>query len=86
MPMFHFRCEACEEPVSRLLPSDKVGPGSCPKCKGKLKREPKGASSRTVEKLDNGAMPRAVERLSDIERMRKEYVASDPQMKRNDRS
>jgi hypothetical protein len=85
MPMYHFRCVSCSEPKTRLLKNDTVNPGPCSKCGGEVKREAKGASTRTVEKLDNGAMPRAVERLSDIETMRKEYAASDPQLKRNDR-
>jgi len=84
MPMFHFRCESCSTPKSRLLKDATVNPGACA-CGGKLKREPKGTTTRTVEKLDNGAMPRAVERLSDIESLRKEYTESDPQLKRNDR-
>lgn len=73
MPVFNYLCEACGQPVRRLCPADQaLMPPPCPKCAGKLVRRPIAPSTHVKEKLDNGAMPKAVERFADAERLYKE--------------
>ena len=43
-----------------------------------MERNPSGASSQAVERLDNGLMPKAVERIADAERLYKERANKDP--------
>jgi hypothetical protein len=46
------------------------------KCGGVIKRSGLGPNSSIKEVLDNGAMPRAVERFEDIEEMKRERLAN----------
>ncbi|MDX1510968.1 MAG: zinc ribbon domain-containing protein [Nitriliruptorales bacterium] len=40
MPIYEFRCQACDANVDRLLPIAKADePGPCPECEGKLERQ-----------------------------------------------
>jgi len=48
----------------------------CPKCQAECRGIIKAGTSRTVERLDNGAMGRAVERLHNIEEIMSERDAN----------
>ena len=53
---------------------------SCPTegCTGTPKRVPKPPTTQVVETLDNGFMPRKVERPSEAERLYRERARLDP--------
>jgi hypothetical protein len=81
MPMFHVRCKGCRSEDDRLLSF--VGEISLQLCRTcgekKMRRAPRGPSVQVMERLDNGAMPRAVERLADAERLYADRAAkADP--------
>lgn len=78
MGFFWFQCESCSK--RRLQPNKKADP--CSGCGGKTVWTPKTPSSHVVEALDNGAMPRRLERLSEAERLYKERAEGDPQKQR----
>jgi len=80
VPLFCLVCTSCGEATNRLADTAPAAlQKPCTKCQGVMKRQPKGVSSQVMEKLDNGAMPRAVERLADAERLYNERAAnSDP--------
>lgn len=75
MGFYWFQCEACAK--RRLLPSKEAGP--CADCGGKMARAPKTPSSHVVEALDNGAMSRRLERLSNAEELYRDRAKQDPQ-------
>ena len=79
MPLFHVRCGKCGIEEDRLA---KTGAEAVQKpcaCAAKMKRKARGASAQVVERLDNGGMPRALERLADAERLHQERAAAaDP--------
>jgi putative FmdB family regulatory protein len=73
VPIYHFHCEACQAPTRRLLAvADQRKPGVCPKCGGTLIRDYKAPSMIVVERLDNGAMGKALERFADAEEVFRE--------------
>lgn len=73
MPVYNFHCQACEAPLRRLLAKEAKGqPGVCPKCGGALIRDFKPPSMIVVERLDNGAMSKALERFADAEEVFRE--------------
>jgi len=74
MPQYKFICPKCNFKKSKLN-KDSL---SCPKCNETMERNPSGASSQAVERLDNGLMPKAVERIADAERLYKERANKDP--------
>jgi putative FmdB family regulatory protein len=67
VPLFRYRCPACEVDVSKLHAAKARPEYCCEKCGGPLVRNPRGPSTQTVERLDNGAMGKAVERLANAE-------------------
>ena len=73
MPQYFFVCPVCHWPERRILsPEESKDPIPCTMtegCSGILKRTPKPPTSKIVETLDNGAMPRRLERLADAERI-----------------
>jgi len=71
MPIFHYFCQNCDKASKKLLEKE---PESlqCPVCGSDLVRDMKGPSARVVERLDNGVMPKALERLADAERLFKD--------------
>lgn len=82
MPKFDLVCE-CGAHRSRILPkrpklADPVR--SCFDCGRQMKIEV-NTTSQVVETLDNGAMSRKVERLSDAERLWKDRADNDPRNK-----
>lgn len=80
MPIFNFVCSSCKQPTKRLLDKvSEVADKECRKalpnggvCLGKLVHTPTGASSQVVERLDNGAMAKVLERYADAEVVFKE--------------
>lgn len=83
MPSFTFQCQKCEQVVKRLLPAgDRKKPQVHPgECGGALVRVGTGPTVLVKETLDNGAMPRAVERLKDAEELYRERSENDPKTK-----
>jgi putative FmdB family regulatory protein len=72
MPLFNYRCSSCglTKSVIRRFKAKK-NPPSC-SCGTVMTRAPKPPSSRVVETIDNGVMPKRVEKLVDAERLFKE--------------
>ena len=91
MPLFYGKCKTCSlEKKFLTLDGDW---DSVPdikkfcKCGGEIVRDARGMASSIKEVLDNGAMPRAVERFADIEEMKRERIKnSDPNAGRKNRS
>ena len=82
MPLFNLACEGCGK-KSRILAASWGSVSQerlrCDACPGVLRRAATGVSSQAVERLDNGLMPKAVERLADAERLFQERAKnSDP--------
>lgn len=81
MPLFHFVCTACARPLRRLISAAQAaGALRCPTpdCGGLLQRAPKPPTAQVVETLDNGFMPRKVERPAEAERLYRERARLDP--------
>ncbi len=74
MPMFVLECSACNGRTRILATKRPESWGGCKVagCPGDLHRVGAGPSAQVVEHLDNGAMPRALDRLADAERLHKE--------------
>ena len=74
MPLFYLKCECgAIKPILannfEKVTSEKT---TCLKCGKEMQWQGKGPSTSIMEKLDNGSMPRAVERYSDAEQVFKE--------------
>lgn len=63
MPLYKFKCVACGK-RHRVLTSGKAPRTVCDDCGEEMFRDATGPSSRVVEVLDNGIMPRRLERLA----------------------
>lgn len=72
MPLYHYKCPSCGARTRKILEPTAAGFQDCGVCGVKLEREPTAATAQVVETLDNGIMPRRIERLADAERMYKE--------------
>lgn len=81
MPLYYFECGSCRLQVKRLLSPDEAESQKC-KCGSLLNRTPKGPSTSVKERLDNGLMPKAIERYSEAERLYAERAAADPKLQR----
>lgn len=74
MPLYNFRCsnESCKKLTKRIISvqdyEDSSGWITC-ECGFTALREMSGATTKTMEVLDNGYMARPVERLADAERI-----------------
>lgn len=82
MPLFHYKCDACGEQRRRLLVAargNEVWPCPQPGCGGAMRRAPKPPTTNVAERLDNGLMPRAVERPADAERLYHERAHKPPE-------
>jgi hypothetical protein len=79
MPMYRCRCKACGKSIRKLLSIEVYQSGKLPlhDCGGELTREATGPTTRVVEVLDNGIMPRKVERLAEAPRMAHERAVAD---------
>lgn len=75
MPAYSFLCPVCKKP-SRYILSVEEAQGDVPcrmeGCGGILQRVARSPSVQIVETLDNGLMPRKLERLADAERIHEE--------------
>ncbi len=81
MPVFNLVCGSCSKTTRQLASSwgSRTADASKCDCGGELKRAATGPSTRVVETLDNGAMPRSVERLANAEELyRKRAESADP--------
>lgn len=67
MAFFSYKCETHGE--FRLSLKKRTKLGICPQCQSDCKPVIKAGSVQVMERLDNGAMARSVERLSDIEQI-----------------
>lgn len=79
MPTFNLKCCQCGASVRKLARSFLLVNLTCDACGGKLERNPDGPSASVMETLDNGLMPRRLERLRDSEQLHKERAMNaDP--------
>jgi len=69
LPLFKLRCGRCEKEKKVMRDSP---PKECCPCGGEFQRAGNGPSSQVVERLDNGLMPKPLERLVDAERLHQE--------------
>lgn len=84
MPLFYVQCLGCGETAARVLPSsDAVKTCHCKLCNGKVKRVPRPPSTQMMERLDNGIMPKAIDRLANAEEFYLDHAKNDPMEKRN---
>lgn len=81
MPRYFFECEVCQKAYQRICKPEEAKQARCPACTNTLKRTPKPASTTVLETLDNGLMPRKVERIADAERIFAERAVNDPRYK-----
>jgi ribosomal protein S27E len=73
MALFNFVCPKCGTKKRRICsPEEAKQPISCKQCSTTLERDPTGPTQQVKERIDNTLMPRAVERLSEAERLYKE--------------
>jgi putative FmdB family regulatory protein len=68
MPLYYFDCGACGKKLRRILNPAEASALLCP-CGAELSRDPRPPSSQVMETLDNGIMPKRLERLADAERL-----------------
>jgi len=79
MPLFNLVCSECGEETRKLAKNKEEAKGACKICGGAQTWDAQGVSTQTIEKLDNGIMPRAVERHAQAERIYKERAMNaDP--------
>lgn len=74
MPLYHFECPVCMEKTRKIL-SLKVyrqRKVACKNCNCELSRVVEPPTSQVMETLDNGLMPKKLERLADSERLHHE--------------
>jgi hypothetical protein len=78
MPSYRFVCPICNNLQRLILTPDQAKSGKLPcqwnGCKGILKRAAKPPTARITETLDNGLMPRAIERPADAEQLHNEMA------------
>ena len=70
MPRFTYKCPTHLEFQITLETRTKTAP--CPRCNTESRAMIKSGSFQTIERLDNGLMAKAVERLSNIEEIMEE--------------
>jgi transcription elongation factor Elf1 len=69
MPLYNFSCPVCGKATRRILVPEDLDYTEvrCAKCDTIMEYSPKPPTTRITETLDNGAMVKKVERLSDAE-------------------
>lgn len=77
MPIFNLICRKCKATSRSMRDSIEKVNRSCA-CGGKLKRNPSPPSTQVKETLDNGLMPKSVERLVNAEQLNRERAANGP--------
>jgi len=75
MPLYHYICPVCGRSARKILENQKRTEQMLCECGQKMKRDPHPPTSRAIETIDNGFMPRAVEKLVDAQRLLKERAA-----------
>jgi hypothetical protein len=91
MPLFYGKCSNCGSRKKFLTDEgdwDSISESKlrC-SCSGKYIRDARGPFSSVKEILDNGAMPRAVERFEDIEELKRDRLSkADSNAGRKNRS
>jgi hypothetical protein len=77
MPSYYFKCTKCEKTQRWILtPAEAKEERICDLfgCRGRMTRTPKPPTARITETLDNGLMPRAIERPADAEQLHNEMA------------
>jgi hypothetical protein len=69
MPLYYFECCKCHKPHRKILTVDEAMKIQACECGYTLRRTPQPPSARVTEVIDNGIMPRRLERLADAERL-----------------
>ncbi len=69
MPLFHVKCVDCGAESDVMAPDLAGLSKKACKCSGKLKRKARGITAQVNERLDNGSMPKAIERHANAERL-----------------
>lgn len=78
MPLYYFKCETCGAALRKIMAPEQAREPRICVCGEVLSRDPHPPSSQAVETLDNGIMPRRLERLADAERLFAErYVVTE---------
>lgn len=86
MPLYYFKCTDVDCPgtgrqlvtkAAYLIGTLGRSTLPCAVCGKPMERDPRPASSRVTETLDNGVMSRRVERPADAERLYKERARAD---------
>lgn len=73
MPLYYYRCAKCDRVDRNLLSvEDSKLPQACKECSETMERSPEPPSVRATEILDNGFMPRRIERLVNAEALFKD--------------
>lgn len=79
MPIFNYQCLHCEESSRKLLtPEQASAVQLCKKCGAALERNVSPPTARVTETLDNGIMPRRLERLADAEQIYRDHAKTGP--------
>lgn len=83
MALYNFKCPVCQASIRKLLNlkgAEGFAGRGCSKegCTGTWERDQVGPTTEKLEKIDNGLMPRAVERNADAERLFKERAKKTP--------
>lgn len=74
MPRYFFMCPGCAEEGQRILTPEQAKEAQWCECGDQLRRTPRPPTSQTMERLDNGFMTRAVERLKDAPKLAHEHA------------
>lgn len=72
MPLYNFVCPDCGKKSRAILKPEQAKDERLCECGQTLKRDVQGPTTKVVERLDNGLMPRAVERLAETDRLIRE--------------
>lgn len=72
MPVFNFFCEKCQKPARKILSPEEARALVIHDCGYVLKRVQNPPSSQVTETLDNGIMPKKLERYANAEELYKE--------------
>lgn len=76
MPIYYFVCRRCRTNVRRVMEPAEAARYACPACGRKMTRQPKPPATQVNETVDNGIMPRAIERLANAEELSRERAAA----------
>lgn len=72
MPLYRYKCTVCGDVKSSFREDGVSIKCLVQGCEGEFKRDANPPTTTLYERIDNGLMPKAVERLDDIERMSRE--------------